>query len=164
MFGFCWILIATWAPSNLRLGTGRSIFGRIIWNFDTHLGTWKSKTGGGRWVHVWAQSTYLLPEKVWNEKTFSSSTDSISLGGVFRFVVFRQAHIGCFRQSNSGVIGCSIWSLSKTTKTYILWFSDLGGKSLLLLNFWPPFFLKKRGVRMHTCICVYIYIYVHIYR
>ena len=27
-----------------------------------------------------------------------------------------------------------------------------------------PFFLKKRGVRMHTCICVYIYIHVHIYR
>ena len=49
-------------------------------------------------------------------------------------------------QSNSRVIGCSIWRLSKTTQTYILWFSDFESKSLLLLNFWPPLsFLKKRG-------------------
>ena len=53
-------------------------------------------------------------------------------------------------QSNSRVIGCSIQSLSKSTKTYILWFSDFEGKSLLLLNFWPPLFFKKRGVRTHT--------------
>ena len=48
-------------------------------------------------------------------------------------------------QSNSRVIGCSIWRLSKTTQTYILWFSDFESKSLLLLNFWPPLFFKKKG-------------------
>ena len=48
-------------------------------------------------------------------------------------------------QSNSRVIGCSIWRLSKTTQTYILWFSDFESKSLLLLNFWPPLFFEKKG-------------------